>query len=107
MKKSWGWCIRTRLHSLNNLGGLYVTTGAYVQAEPLFQRALAIREKVLGPEHPDTAHSLNNLAGLYRTTGAYAQAEPLYQRALAIHEKVLGPSIRTPRSRSTIWRRCM
>ena len=65
--------------------------GRYQQAIPLAQRALAIREKVLGPEHPDTATSLNNLAGLYRDTGAYTKAEPLYSRALAIREKVLGP----------------
>jgi hypothetical protein len=31
-------------------------------ARPLYERALAIREKVPGPEHPDTAASLNNLA---------------------------------------------
>jgi tetratricopeptide (TPR) repeat protein len=54
------------------------------------ERALAIREKVLGPEHPDTARSLNNLAFIYDATGAYAKAEPLYQRALAIREKMLG-----------------
>ena len=65
--------------------------GMYAQAEPLHQRALTIREQVLGPEHPDTASSLNNLAGLYDHQGLYAQAEPLYQRALAIWEKVLGP----------------
>jgi len=53
--------------------------------------ALAIREKQLGPEHPDTAQSLNNLAELYRAQGKYEQAEPLYQRALAIREKQLGP----------------
>ena len=35
-------------------------------AEPLHQRALAICEKALGPEHPDVAMSLNNLAALYR-----------------------------------------
>ena len=39
--------------------------GEYAKAEPLFQEALQIRQKVLGPEHPDTAQSLNNLAGLY------------------------------------------
>ena len=66
-------------------------TGAYAKAEPLYQRALAIHEKALGPDHPDTATALNNLAELYRATGAYAQAEPLYQRALAIREKALGP----------------
>src|SRR5712691_9667985 len=54
----------------------------YDEAIPLAARALAIREKVLGPEHPDTAQSLNILALLYQTTGAYAKAEPLYRRAL-------------------------
>ena len=65
--------------------------GRHGEAIPLAQRALAIREKALGPDHPDTALSLNNLAELYRATGAYAKAEPLYQRALAIIEKALGP----------------
>ena len=60
-------------------------------AEPLYQRALTIYERAVGPEHPHMAASLNNLAGLFRAKGRYAQAEPLYQRALAIREKVLGP----------------
>ena len=62
--------------------------GDYAKAEPLYQRALKIREKALGPEHPETAASLNNLAQLYREMGDYAKAEPLYQRAL----KILGKS---------------
>ena len=65
--------------------------GAYEKAEPLNLRALAIHEKVLGPEHPATAATLHNLAGLYFSMGAYEKAEPLYLRALAIREKVLGP----------------
>ena len=65
--------------------------GRYDKAIPLAARALAITEKVLGPEHPRTATALHNLADLYRATGAHAQAEPLYQRALAIAEKALGP----------------
>ena len=63
---------------------------AYAAARPLFERALAIREKVLGPEHPDTATSLNNLAGLLQAQGEFAAARPLFERALA-REKVLGP----------------
>ncbi len=75
---------------LNRLGLHLYTMGEYAQAEPLFQRSLAIREKALGKEHPDVATSLNNLAELYRTQGQYAKAEPLYQRSLAIREKALG-----------------
>ena len=64
---------------------------AYTQARPLYERALAIREKVLGPDHPDTAASLNNLACLLQDQGDLAGARPLFERALAIREKVLGP----------------
>lgn len=63
----------------------------YAQAEPLLKRALVIRARVLGLEHPDTATSYNNLAQLYRLRGEYRQAEELYQRALKIREDVLGP----------------
>ena len=77
--------------TLNNLAKLYRTQGKYTEAEPLYQRSLAIWEKALGPEHPNVATSLNNLALLYGTQGKYAEAEPLYQRSLAIVEKVLGP----------------
>jgi len=35
-------------------------------AQPLFERALAISEKALGPDHPDTATSLDKLALLCR-----------------------------------------
>ena len=38
--------------------------GKYDDAEPLYKRALTIREEVLGPDHPEVASSLNNLATL-------------------------------------------
>ena len=82
--------------------------GRYSEAIPLAQRALAIREKALGSDHPEVAQSLNNpaelyrvqvevvislnnLAELYRIQGRYADAEPLFKRSLAINEKALGP----------------
>ena len=68
-----------------------MAAAAYSGARPLFERALAICEKALGPEHPDTAASLNNLADLLRAQGDLAGARPLFERALAIIEKALGP----------------
>jgi tetratricopeptide (TPR) repeat protein len=65
--------------------------GRYDEALPLAERALAIRERTLGPDHPDIAQFLNYLAVLRWAGGDYARAEPLYQRALAIREKALGP----------------
>ncbi len=49
---------------------LHRCAGKYDEAEPLYRRALAIREKALGPQHPDTATSINNLAGLLASQGA-------------------------------------
>jgi tetratricopeptide (TPR) repeat protein len=60
-------------------------------AEPLYKRSLAIREKALGPGHPLLAVGLHNLAGLYQGQGRYAEAGPLYKRSLAITEKALAP----------------
>jgi CHAT domain-containing protein/tetratricopeptide (TPR) repeat protein len=64
--------------------------GKYDVAIPLAERALAIRENALGPEHSDVAASLSNLSALHFVKGDYARAEPLMQRALAIYEKTLG-----------------
>ena len=80
--------------------------GEYAKAEPLYQEALRIRQKVLGSEHPDTALSLNNLAVLYQEMGEYAKAEPLYQEALRIRQKVLGQNIPTRRAASATWPGC-
>lgn len=56
-----------------------------------FLRALAIREKALGPNDTRVADVLNNLALAYLKAADYARAEPVLQRVLAINEKALGP----------------
>ncbi len=75
---------------LSWFGNSLLEAGRYAEAEPLYKRALDIREKALGKDHPSTATSLNNLAALYKAQGKYAEAEPLYKRALDITEKALG-----------------
>jgi tetratricopeptide (TPR) repeat protein len=73
-----------------------------VEAKALLERALAIREKALGPEHPDVATSLNNLALVHHATGGYEEAKALHERALVINEKALGPEHLLP-SRWSGW----
>ncbi|MDC0715205.1 CHAT domain-containing protein [Stigmatella sp. ncwal1] len=77
-------------NSLDLLGILHGLQGEFAQAEPLHQRALALRDEVLGPNDPDVAASLTNLANLYYAQASYTRAEPLYLRALAIREELLG-----------------
>jgi tetratricopeptide (TPR) repeat protein len=74
----------------NDFGNINYHLGAYKKAEPLYEKALKIYQKVLGEEHPSTATSYGSLAGLYRSMGAYEKAEPLYLKSLKIREKLLG-----------------
>jgi hypothetical protein len=52
---------------------LYQAQGRFADAEPLFKRALALREQSLPPSHPDIARSLNGLA-LYLDQGRLVRA---------------------------------
>jgi CHAT domain-containing protein/Flp pilus assembly protein TadD len=76
--------------ALSIQAGTLYRQGRAAEAIALAEQVLVIREKKLGPDHPDTAKSVNNLAVFYDTIGDYAKAELLYLRALAIQERILG-----------------
>jgi tetratricopeptide (TPR) repeat protein len=80
-----------KAEALADQGSRLEQQGRYDDAIRLTSEALAIREKLLGPDHPDLAKSLNNLAQLYVEKGRLTEAEPLYRRGLAILEKSRGP----------------
>jgi hypothetical protein len=67
-----------------------LAVGNAVNVEPLYRRALAIREQTSVPDHPEVAVLLNNLAEHLRREGKEREAEPLYRRALTIQERRLG-----------------
>ena len=87
------WGIESnRAAFLNNEAGFYLQHyGNLAEARPYYERALAIKEKALGPDHPDTALSLNNLGGVLGAMGEYKDALPYVKQALSIWEKQLGP----------------
>ena len=60
-------------------------------ARKAVQRALAIDEKVFGPDHPNVARDVNNLGMVLQALGDLDGARKAFERALAIIEKVLGP----------------
>ena len=75
---------------LNECALLLKTQANYPAAEPHYRRALALTEKHLDENHPETAICLNNLATLLQATNRLAEAEPLMRRALAIDEASFG-----------------
>jgi tetratricopeptide (TPR) repeat protein len=76
---------------MHMLGTLYLTITDLAKAEPLLQRAITIREQVLGANHVDTTKSLNNLAIVYTQIDSFAKAEALHGKVAAIREASLGP----------------
>jgi CHAT domain-containing protein len=64
--------------------------GRFAQAEPLWRKALAVFEEILGPKDPFTARTYINLAFNLGLQGRAQEAEPLFRSALAICEEVLG-----------------
>jgi tetratricopeptide (TPR) repeat protein len=77
---------------MNKLGDFAVSKALYPEARRLLEGALAMRESLLGPEHPDTAASLASLASLRLVEGDLTAARTLCERCLAIREKALGPN---------------
>jgi tetratricopeptide (TPR) repeat protein len=65
---------------LNGLAILYKKQGKYTEAEPLYQRALRIREHALGPDHPLTREVVHNYAILLRKMKRKSDATQLEAR---------------------------
>lgn len=65
--------------------------GKFDEALPKAERALALREKALGPDSAEVGRSLSNLATILMQLEKYDRALDAYQRALTILESKLGP----------------
>ena len=75
---------------LINIALVYKSQGKYEEAIKYYFRALEIKEKKQGKDHPSTATTLNNIAVVYDSQGKYEEALKLYFRALEIREKKQG-----------------
>jgi non-specific serine/threonine protein kinase/serine/threonine-protein kinase len=89
--------LRTRA----NLGKIYLgqdalpaqlrTKGIFEMAANVFASVLKDRERVLGPEHPDTIDSMTNLSTAYHRLQRFAEAEEQERQIIAIRTLVWGP----------------
>ena len=72
--------------TLNILAGFYRTVERYAEAEPLYQRALAVAEERWGPDHPRVAMVLESYAFLLGQTGRRDDAAVMAERAAGIRQ---------------------
>ena len=87
------------IEAFNSYNTLY-QQGRCAEAEPPHQRALTIREKALGPEHPDVAGSLNNLAKAARQLCPGQGQTPQIARNWSRHHQI--QSVMTLQPRPTL-----
>ncbi|MBM3460656.1 MAG: tetratricopeptide repeat protein [Armatimonadetes bacterium] len=78
---------------LFHLAGAEYGLGHLAETEALTRRALAIREKSLGPLHPLTAASLDSVATLALEQGRNAEALALARRKAAAEDAVLANTL--------------
>ena len=77
---------------MHTIGTAYGALGLYDAARIQLERAVATRERLLGPNHPDVGESELALGGAIARHGDLGLAEGHYNRALAITEKAFGPN---------------
>jgi serine/threonine-protein kinase len=73
------------------LGATYLDLDRLDDAEPQLTKALAVRRRVLGPEHPDVVESLVELGRLLTEKGELERSERLLRDALAMATSLFGP----------------
>ena len=71
---------------LDRIASVFQYYGDYQQALEYYRKALAIRERVLGTDHPSTATTYNNIAGVYSDLGDYQQALEYQKKTQIIHD---------------------
>lgn len=72
-----------------NQANIFRLQKKYLQAETIYLKTIAIKEKKLG-QHPDLAHLKRGLAQLYLEMGKTAEVEKLLQSAYDIDKQKLG-----------------
>jgi non-specific serine/threonine protein kinase/serine/threonine-protein kinase len=76
------------------MGKIYWHLGLFEQSKDLLSKALAIRQHVLGSEHPSTLDSMQSLANTLADQGKVTEADKLYQQILETSRRAPGPTNR-------------
>ncbi|KAL2855615.1 purine and uridine phosphorylase [Aspergillus pseudodeflectus] len=77
--------------AIHDLACLYLSQGMLRQAQQLYERALAGKEDILGPDHISTLETVNNLGIVHTNRRNTEAAGKMCQRALLGRENALGP----------------
>ncbi|MBD1917716.1 MULTISPECIES: FxSxx-COOH system tetratricopeptide repeat protein [Cyanophyceae] len=80
------------------MGKYLLQRGQYALADPLLQKALELRQRLLKDEHEDIASSVDRCAASHSLQGRYSDAEILFKKAIAMRKRLLGEELWTASS---------
>lgn len=75
---------------MEDLAGAYVDEAPAADAEYCYKKAIDIREKLFGPEHPNLARSYGALAVLYMDQNRFKEAAPFVTKYMSITSRSIG-----------------
>lgn len=78
-----------RATSLTNMGVLLSFRGQHAKAGPMFEQAVRIKQKALGPDSFETVSSVAKLCQFYLSHGTPAKADPIGTRVSSYADKKL------------------
>ena len=84
---------RERLAAATNLASSLSGQGKYDEAENMQREVLAVKQRVLGAEHPDTLAAAGNLAVSLEGQEKYDEAEKMQREVLESHPISLSPCV--------------
>jgi len=74
-----------------NLANALLGQGITAEAEVICRKTLAVRRRLLGPEHPSTLDTLTHLAMNLGVQGKPAESETMCREVYAAKQRTLGP----------------
>ena len=90
--------------TMNEQAATLYFQGKYALAQPLFEKALEIRRRLLTDDHPDTAESYNDGAVNLNARGSTLRPSPSMRRRWRSAAACSPTTIPTPPSATTTWR---
>ena len=78
------------LQGMMNLAACYGAAGRTEEALKLYERSLALQQKLYGERHPDTVSAMGAMAGMLRSAGRVEESLRIAKRALVLTDELYG-----------------
>jgi serine/threonine protein kinase len=75
---------------MSTMGLVYDSLGLYAPAQRLLEKALDVRIKTLGPDHPDVARTMSQLGTVWFHKGDFTKAQEFMEKAKALNDRHFG-----------------